>query len=66
MDHSHINEEAKIISPFEPDTLLSAQYFERLRTKTLFEPREEDAINCFQINVTAQIERGKKGRGVDS
>jgi hypothetical protein len=65
-DHSHINIEDKIISLFEPDTLLSAQYLENFRSKTL-EPEMrlmlavlEDAIDCFQANVMAQSGRGKK------
>jgi hypothetical protein len=65
--HSRINVEDKIISLFEPDTLVSAQYLENLRRKTLLEPEKrlmlavlEDAINCFQINVMAQSGRRKK------
>jgi len=48
----------KIASLFQPDTLLSAQYFDTLRRKTLLEPEKrlmlailEDAINCFQDNL---------------
>jgi hypothetical protein len=62
-----INAEERIISLFEPDTLLSAQYMENLRKKTLFEPEKrlmlallEDAVNCFQVYVTAQGGRGRK------
>ena len=65
--HSRINVEDKIISLFEPDTLVSAQYLENLRRKTLLEPEKrlmlavlEDAINCFQVNVMAQSGRRKK------
>jgi hypothetical protein len=65
--HSYINVDEKIISLFEPDTLLSAQYFENLRSKTLVEPEKrltlavlEDAVNCFQANVMAQSGRRKK------
>ena len=61
------NSDESIISLFEPDTLLSAQYFENLRSKTLLEPEKrlmlavlEDAINSFQNNVLAQ--RGKRKR----
>jgi hypothetical protein len=64
---SHINIDEKIISLFEPDTLLSAQYFENLRSKTFIEPEKrlmlavlEDAVNCFQANVMAQSGRRKK------
>ena len=67
VDHSLINVEEKIISLFEPDTLLPAQYLENFRGKTLVEPERrlmlavlEDAINCFQVNVMAQSGRRKK------
>ena len=67
VDHNRINVEEKIISLFEPDTLLSAEYLENLRRKTLLEPEKrlmlavlEDAINCFQVNVMAQSGRGKR------
>jgi hypothetical protein len=64
--YSHFNVNEKIISLFEPDTLLSAQYFENLRSKTLVPERRltlavlEDAVNCFQANVMAQSGRRKK------
>jgi hypothetical protein len=61
------NMDERIASLFEPDTLLSAQYFENLRRKTLLEPERrlmlailEDAINCYQDNLLAQ--RGKARR----
>jgi hypothetical protein len=67
VDHNRINLEEKRISLFEPDTLLSAQYLENLRRKTLLEPEKrlmlavlEDAINCFQVNVMARSGRRKK------
>ena len=67
VDHNRSNVEEKIISLFEPDTLLSAEYLENLRRKTLLEPEKrlmlavlEDAINCFQVNVMAQSGRGKR------
>ena len=57
----------KIAFLFQPDTLLSAQYFENFRRKTLLEPEKrlmlailEDAIKCFQENLLAQSGRGKK------
>jgi|RhiMetdeSRZDD1v2_1073273.scaffolds.fasta_scaffold918629_2 hypothetical protein len=57
----------EIASLFEPDTLLSAQYFENFRSKTLLEPEKslmlgvlDDAVNCFQENLLAQSGRGKK------
>ena len=52
---------------FEPDTLLSAQYFENLRRKTLLEPEKslmlgvlDDAVNSFQENLLAKSGRGRK------
>jgi len=52
---------------FEPDTLLSAQYFENCRRKTLLEPEKslmlgvlDDAVNCFQENLLAKSGRGRK------
>jgi hypothetical protein len=67
MDHSRVNVEDKIISLFEPDTLVSAQYLENLLRKTVLEPERrlvlavlEDAINCFQVNVMAERGRRKK------
>lgn len=57
----------KLASLFQPDTLLSAQYFDNLRGKTLLEPEKrlmlallEDAVQCFQDNILAQS--GKKKR----
>ena len=57
----------KIAFLFGPDTLLSAQYFENFRRKTLLEPEKrlmlavlDDAVNCFQENFLAQSGRGKK------
>jgi hypothetical protein len=54
-------------SLFEPDALVSAQYFERFRSKTLLEPEKRlmlavlgDAINCFQDNVLARSGKRKK------
>jgi len=61
------NMDVRIASLFEPDTLLSAQYFGNLRRKTLLEPEKrlmlailEDAINCYQDNLLAK--RGREGR----
>jgi len=62
--------EEKIASLFQPDTLLSAQYFDTLRRKTLLEPEKrlmlavlEDAIHCYQDNLFSQ--RGKNKRLFD-
>jgi hypothetical protein len=53
--------EERVVSLFEPDTLVAAQYIENLRRKSLFEPEKrlmlavlEDAVNCFQAYVTPQ------------
>lgn len=60
----------KIASLFQPDTLLSAQYFDNLRRKTLLEPEKrlmlailEDGIHCYRDNLNAS--RGKKKRDFD-
>lgn len=60
-DQTVLNTEEKIASLFQPDTLLAAQYFENLRGKTILEPEKslmlavlEDAVECFQTNVSAQ------------
>jgi hypothetical protein len=57
----------KLASLFQPDTLLSAQYFDNLRRRTLLEPEKrlvlailEDAINCFQDNLFARSAKKKK------
>lgn len=59
--------EEKITSLFEPDTLVSAQYFQNFRRKSCLEPEKrlilamlEDAITCFQIYLTARTGKGKK------
>ena len=61
------NSDENIVSLFEPDMLVSTQYFENLRSKTLLEPEKrlmlavlEDAINCFQDNVLAQSGKEKE------
>ncbi len=59
--------EEKLASLFQPDTILSAQYFETLRKKTVLEPEKrlmlallEDAVHCFRDNLSAQTARKKK------
>ena len=66
-DHGRLTMDEKIASLFQPDTLLSAQYYGNLRRKTLTQPEMrltlailEDAINCFQDNLTAESGKGKK------
>jgi hypothetical protein len=52
---------------FQPDTVLSAQYFENLRRKTLFEPEKrlmlailEDGIDCYLENLYASSAKRKR------
>ncbi|MET0503385.1 MAG: hypothetical protein ABW172_17840 [Candidatus Binatia bacterium] len=56
----------RIASLFQPDTLLSAQYFDNMRRRTLLEPEKrlilavlEDAVDCFQDNLSAEGGRRK-------
>jgi hypothetical protein len=60
-DQTGLTMDERLASLFQPDTLLSAQYFSNLRRKTLLEPEKrlllailEDAIQCFQNNLSAQ------------
>ena len=62
---SQATSDDRIASLFQPDTLLSAQYFDNMRRRTLLEPEKrlmlailEDAVNCFQENLSA--ESGKR------
>lgn len=64
---SQVDVEEKITSLFEPDTLVTAQYFDNLRRQTILEPEKrlllailEDAIHCFQDNVLAENGKAKK------
>jgi hypothetical protein len=66
-EQSALTAEERIASLFQPDMLLSAQYFENLRRRTHFEPEKrlmlallEDAINCYQDNWISRS--GKKKR----
>jgi hypothetical protein len=66
-DEAGLTIDEKIASIFQPDTLLSAQYFGNLRRKTLLEPEKrlmfailEDAIAGYQNNLLAQSGKGKK------
>ncbi|HEX9263477.1 MAG TPA: hypothetical protein VF977_03840 [Candidatus Binatia bacterium] len=67
LDSNSLTVEEKIASLFQPDMLLSAQYFENLRRKTYFEPEKrlmlallEDAINCYQDNLVARGSKKKR------
>lgn len=60
----------RIASLFQPDTLLSAQYFDNLRRKMLLEPEKrlmlailEDGVHCYRDNLNAT--RGKRKRHFD-
>lgn len=51
----------------QPDALVSAQYFQNLRRKTILEPEKrlmlavlEDAVNCFHDNFLADSGRRKR------
>lgn len=64
---SSFTADERVSSLFQPDTLLSTQYFENLRRKTLFEPEKrlmlailEDGIHCYFDNLHAS--GGKKKR----
>ena len=57
----------KITSFFHFDALLSAQYFDTLRRKTLLEPEKrlmlavlDDAINCYRDNLFSRHEKNKR------
>ena len=65
-DRSGLTMDEKITSLFQPETLLSAHYYGNLRRTTLIQPEMrltlamlEDAINCFQDNLTAESGKGK-------
>jgi hypothetical protein len=57
----------KITSFFHFDALLSAQYFDTLRRKTLLEPEKrlmlavlDDAVNCYRDNLFSRREKNKR------
>lgn len=58
--------EERLASLFQPDTLLSAQYFKIFRSKSQLEPEKrlmlavlEDAVLCFQNYIFARDRKGK-------
>ena len=66
-DRSSLTMDEKITSLFQPDSLLSAQYYGNLRRRTLIQPEMrlalailEDGINCFQDNLIAESGKAKK------
>jgi hypothetical protein len=55
---AYLRDQTGLTARFQPDSLLSAQYFETLHRKTILEPEKrlmfailEDAIDCFQNNL---------------
>ena len=65
--HTGLTADEKIAFLFQPDTLLSAQYFENFRRTTFLEPEKrlmlailEDAIKCFQKNLLVRSGRNKR------
>ena len=66
-DQSGSTTDERVASLFQPDTLLSAQYFDNLRRKTYFEPEKrlmlailQDAVNCYRDKVQTQNRKGKR------
>jgi hypothetical protein len=54
------NSDARFSSLFEPDAVVSAQYFERFRRKTLLEPEKRLMLAVFQDNILARSGKRKK------
>jgi hypothetical protein len=66
-ERSYGDDVANLDSLFEPDAVVSAQYFDNFQRKTPTEPENrllmavlEDAIHCFQDNVLAENGKSKK------
>jgi hypothetical protein len=66
-EQTGLTTDERIGSLFQPSSLLSAEYFEALRRKTILEPEKrlmlailEDAVDCFQNNVFAQSVKGRR------
>jgi hypothetical protein len=62
-----LNPDERIGSLFQPDTVLSSQYFDNLRRKTLLEPEKrlmlailEDGIHCYLDNLGASDVKRKQ------
>lgn len=67
MDQAVAILEENLASLFQPDTLLSARYFENFRRNTFLDPEKrlmlaifEDAVRCFQNYLFARDSRGKR------
>ena len=54
------NMEEKITSLFEPDTLVSAQYFQNFRGKTCLEP--EKRLILAMLDLLSDLSHGAKGK----
>jgi hypothetical protein len=70
MTETHAVANENMASLFQPDTLLSGQYFDDRRRSRLLEPEHklmlailEDAVECFQANCSARC--GKRKRVFD-
>jgi hypothetical protein len=66
-EQTGLTTDEKMASLFQPDTLLSAQYFDTLRRKIILEPEKrlvlailEDAVKCFQHNLFADNARSRQ------
>ena len=66
-EHSAFGADEKIASLFQPDTLLSEQFFENLQRATFWEPEKRlmlailrDAITCWQDNLYARNVKKKR------
>ncbi len=66
-DHGASTADERVSFLFQPDTLLSVQYFDNFRRKAPLEPEKqlllavlEDGINTFRDNVMAQGEKNKR------
>jgi hypothetical protein len=67
MDRSDSVLEERLASLFQPDVLISSQYFDTIRSKTGMEPEKrlmlavlEDAVRCFQDNVLERSDARKQ------
>lgn len=66
-DRKGFSTDERIASLFQPDTVAADQYFENFRRKSHLEPEKrlmlavlEDAVQCFQDNVSAQSGKRKR------
>lgn len=67
MDRHEAVLEEKLTFLFQPDVLISAQYFDALRSKTGMEPEKrlmlavlEDAVRCYQDSLAAEGDTKRK------